>query len=65
VLETGTRAVYAVQRDERTVYCSSPACIQSLLGKGWQLSDPRQLTALVRELASGAFRVTHQPEDHF
>jgi hypothetical protein len=66
-LVSGARSapVFSVQQNGRTVYCGSPACVQALLGMGWQLSDSRQLTALVKELAAGSFRETHDPADHF
>jgi hypothetical protein len=65
VSQVEERVVYALEMGGRGVYCSSPACVQSLLSIGWKLSDPGQLTRLVKELASGSFRVTHAPEDHF
>jgi hypothetical protein len=56
--------VYAVEQGERHVYCSSPCCIAALVKVGWRLSDPNQLTALIRELTTAPPR-THDPSDHF
>jgi hypothetical protein len=56
--------VYAVEQSQRHVYCSSPQCIAALVKMGWRLSDPEQLTELVRELATAPAGKTHEPTDH-
>jgi len=56
--------VYSVEQAQRHVYCSSPHCIAALVKMGWRLSDPQQLTSLVRELANAADSRTHEPTDH-
>ena len=60
------RTVYALEHAGRNnVYCSSACCVSTLLAQGWRLSDPRQLAALVKELATGRATSTHSPSDHF
>lgn len=60
------RTVYALSRaGSNNVYCSSAGCVSQLLGQGWRLSDPGQLAALVKELATGRAPSTHSPSDHF
>jgi hypothetical protein len=60
------RTVYALVCVGRAnVYCSSACCVSTLLARGWKLSDPGQLSALVRELATGRATPTHDPSDHF
>jgi hypothetical protein len=56
--------VYAVEQSQRHVYCSSARCIAALVKMGWRLSDPEQLTELVRELATTSESRTHEPTDH-
>ena len=48
------RMVYGLERDGRTVYCSSFALVSVLLAMGWTLSDSGHWAALVRELAAGS-----------
>jgi hypothetical protein len=61
-----SRIVYALEYAGRNnVYCSSACCVSTLLAQGWRLSDPRQLAALVKELATGRATSTHNPSDHF
>jgi len=57
--------VYSVEQGERNLYCSSARCIAALLKTGWRLSDPCQLTTLVRELAIAPSGNDHEPPDHF
>jgi len=60
------RTVWALEYAGRNnVYCSSACCVSKLLAQGWRLSDPGQLAALVRELATGRAAFTHDPADHF
>lgn len=60
------RTVYALELAGRNnVYCGSACCVSTLLAQGWRLSDPRQLAALVKELATGRATSTHDPSDHF
>jgi hypothetical protein len=61
------RTVYALEQAGRNnVYCSSAACcVSALLAEGWRQSNARQLTALVKELATGRATATHDPSDHF
>ena len=60
------QTVYALEQAERNnVYCGSACCVSTLLAQGWRLSDPRQLAALVKELATGRATSTHNPSDHF
>jgi hypothetical protein len=60
------RTVWALEHAGRNnVYCSSACCVSKLLAQGWRLSDPGQLAALVRELATGRTASTHDPADHF
>ena len=62
----GGRTVYALERAGRNnVYCSSAICVSALLAQGWRLSDPRQLAALVKDLATGRATSTHNASDHF
>jgi hypothetical protein len=43
--------VFKVSIDgEESISCSSPRCIQRLLGKGWRLADPSQTKDLVQSL---------------
>ena len=44
------RMVYGLERDGRTVYCSSFAVVSVLLAMGWTLSDSGHWAGLVREL---------------
>jgi hypothetical protein len=61
-----SRVVFALQHPGRNnVYCSSAPCVSTLLSQGWRLSDPAQLSALVRALATGRAPSTHSPSDHF
>jgi hypothetical protein len=62
---TGTRTVYALQMGGRSIYCASAACVQALMGLGWKLCDQSQLMVLVKDLATGNSRPTHDPSDHF
>jgi hypothetical protein len=64
--QPSARTVYALEHAGRNnVYCSSACCVSKLLSQGWRLSDPGQLAALVRELATGRAAFTHDPSDHF
>ena len=45
---------YTLERDGRTVYCSSPGVVTVLLSMGWRLSSAAQLATLDRELAAGS-----------
>ena len=56
--------VYSVEQGDRHVYCSSPRCIESLLRRGFRLSDTAQLQPLVRELSEAPGATTHDPSDH-
>lgn len=47
------RMVYGLERDGRTVYCSSFALLSVLLAMGWTLSDPGHWTRLLRERTAG------------
>jgi len=60
------QTVYALEHAGRNnVYCSSACCVSTLLAQGWRLSDPGQLAALVKDLATGRATSTHSPSDHF
>ena len=60
------RIVYALEQAGRNnVYCISACCVSTLLAQGWRLSDPDQLAALAKELATGRATSTHNPSDHF
>ena len=48
------RMVYGLERDGRTVYCSSFAIVSVLLAMGWTLSDSGHWAELARELAAGS-----------
>jgi hypothetical protein len=64
--QPGARTVYALSHAGRNnVYCGSAGCVSQLLAQGWRLSDPGQLAALVKELATGRAPSTHNPSDHF
>ena len=43
------RMVYGLERDGRTVYCSSFAVVSVLLAMGWTLSDSGQWAEVVRD----------------
>jgi hypothetical protein len=45
--------VFRVEMDGESISCSSAQCVDSLLRRGWQLSDPSQRERLERELAAG------------
>ena len=47
------RMVYGLERDGRTVYCSSFALVSVLLAMGWTLSDSGHWARLVRQLTAG------------
>jgi hypothetical protein len=60
------RTIYALENAGRNnVYCGSAQCVSALLAQGWRLSDPGQLAALVRDLATGRAIASHDPSDHF
>jgi hypothetical protein len=42
--------VFKVTFDGESIVCSSPRCIQKLLGQGWQLADPKQAEDLMKAL---------------
>jgi hypothetical protein len=43
---------YGLERDGRTVYCSSPRVTSALLEMGWTLRDTCEMSTLPRELAA-------------
>lgn len=63
--EEGARTVYQMEMEGRCIYCTSVTCVSGLLKLGWKLSDPQQLSTLVRALACGFHHSTHEPSDHF
>jgi hypothetical protein len=66
LLSPSDRTIYALELVGRNnVYCGSAHCVSALLAQGWRLSDPGQLAALVRDLATGRSTSTHKPSDHF
>jgi hypothetical protein len=60
-----SQTVYALELAGRNLYCNSAFCVSTLIAKGWRLSNPRQLTILVQELATGRVVRKHDPSDHF
>ena len=58
------RTVFALQRGARTTYCNAPACVRALLQNGWKLSDPAQLSVLVRALAADSSPAPHHFSEH-
>ena len=48
------RMVYGLERNGRTVHCSSFAMVSVLLAMGWMLSDSGHWAELVRERAAGS-----------
>jgi hypothetical protein len=42
--------VFMIELDGERVACSSALCVQSLLHKGWRLTDPAQAEQLVNAL---------------
>ena len=42
--------VFTIEFDGEKVACSSARCVQSLLHKGWRLTDPAQAAQLVLAL---------------
>jgi hypothetical protein len=58
------RTVFALQRGQRTTYCNSPACVRALLQNGWKLSDPGQLSLLVRALSTDPSPAPHHFSEH-
>lgn len=63
--QEGHRTVFQLEQGGRSVYCGSAVCVSGLLKLGWKLSDPQQLSVLVRALAAGPQLSTHEPSDHF
>ncbi len=51
--------VYALERDGRTVYCSSFHVVSVLLSMGWVLRATDRWSRLVRERAAGSSPSTH------
>lgn len=44
--------VFRVEMDGESIACSSARCVDGLLRRGWQLSDPSQRERLEKELAA-------------
>lgn len=42
--------VFKVKFEGESISCSSPRCIQRLLGLGWRLADPSQAEPLLQAL---------------
>lgn len=42
--------IFKVHFDGESIACSSPRCIERLLGQGWRLADPDQTEDLLQAL---------------
>jgi hypothetical protein len=49
--------IFAVSFEGESISCSSPRCIQRLLGLGWRLADPSQTEDLLLALEADEMAV--------